>query len=177
MPSGHTHDRLAWWTSALLALGLGSLGRWDLAIWAGCGSLFGGLMFSGDLDTISRPLRRWGLLRGLWWPYRKLVPHRGTHSHGLIWGPLFRSVYLFVLVVALVALAQAGLRAVGWQETAGTMRLATGRLMGQVATLPLLGLAAFAGGILFANAVHSVSDWTASGAKRLVRKPRRRGRR
>ena len=35
-----------------------------------------GLSISPDLDTTSRPTRRWGPLRVLWWPYRTLLRHR-----------------------------------------------------------------------------------------------------
>lgn len=173
MPSGRTHDRLAWWSSGLLAFGIGLSGWPDLALWAGAGSLFGGLMFSGDLDTVSRPLKRWGWLRWLWWPYRRLVPHRGTHSHGLVWGPLFRSAYLIVLVVALVALLQAGLATLGWRGAAGMLRQGAGTVAGNVRHLPTTGLGAWVGGVLLANAVHSLSDWLVSGAKRLRRSRRR----
>jgi uncharacterized metal-binding protein len=174
MPSGRTHDRLAWWTSAALFLATGTLWRWDVACWAGAGSLFGGLMFSGDLDTVSRPLKRWGWLRWLWWPYRKLVPHRGTHSHGLVWGPVFRSVYLFVLVTVLVVLVQVVLRWLGMQQSADLVRTATGHAAASLATVPAASLGAFAVGLVFANAVHSLSDWTVSGAKRVGRRRSRR---
>jgi len=172
VPSGRTHDRLAWWSSALLVLAVGPLWNWDVALWIGAGSLFGGLMFSGDLDTVSKPLRRWGWLQWLWWPYRKLVPHRGTHSHGLVWGPVFRSAYLFVLIVALAAAIQAALRALGWSHAAGSLRLATGQAASGVTSLSKLRLGAFGGGVMLANAVHSLSDWTVSGARKLKRRRR-----
>jgi len=40
-----------------------------------------------DLDTNSKPYRRWGWLRLLWWPYKESFTHRGK-SHHLIWGPI-----------------------------------------------------------------------------------------
>jgi uncharacterized metal-binding protein len=167
MPSGRTHDRLAWWSSIALLLIIGALWRWDLAFWAGAGSLFGGLMFSGDLDTVSRPLKRWGWLRWLWWPYRKLVPHRHSHSHGLIWGPVFRMAYLGVLAFLLAIGLQAGLQMAGWSGVAGDVKRMTGQAAAGLAGLPQAGVAMAVIGVLVGNAVHSLADWVATGAKRM----------
>ncbi len=174
MPSGRTHDRLAWWSSAALFLCIGMLGRWDWAAWAGAGSLFGGLWFSGDLDTVSRPLRRWGPFAWIWRPYRALVPHRGVHSHGLIWGPLFRSVYLVVVLVGLVAAFHAVCHLAGWHPVATVVQQGTGDLLAAGALLPAGSITSVLGGIWFGNAVHSLSYWSVSGAKRLTRRRRRR---
>jgi hypothetical protein len=43
---------------------------------AGLAFLVGGLWLSPDLDTHSNATRRWGPLRGLWFPYRQLIRHR-----------------------------------------------------------------------------------------------------
>ncbi|MBC7543264.1 MAG: metal-binding protein [Candidatus Sericytochromatia bacterium] len=175
MPSGRTHDRLAWWSSGALFLFVGAWGRWDWAVWSAAGSLFGGLWFSGDLDTISRPLKRWGLFAGIWRPYRALVPHRGTHSHGLIWGPLFRSVYLALVLVAIVMTFHAVCHLAGWQPLASAVRQSTGDMLQAGAAVPAGGLASLFAGIWFGNAVHSLSDWSVSGAKRLTKRRRRPG--
>jgi len=52
--------------------------------------LAGGLWLSPDLDTRSNALRRWGPLRFLWWPYRRLIPHRSLWSHGPVLGTSVR---------------------------------------------------------------------------------------
>jgi len=40
--------------------------------------MFGGYMFSGDLDIKSREFRRWGYLKFIWIPYQKLFEHRSV---------------------------------------------------------------------------------------------------
>ena len=76
MASGRSHDRATW----ALSLPFGLL-WWPLlglagVACAGLAFLLGGLLLSPDLDTHSNPTRRWGPLRLLWWPYRRLLRHR-----------------------------------------------------------------------------------------------------
>ena len=104
MASGSSHDRGTW----LLALPFGLL-CWPFLGWIGSASaalafLVGGLLLSPDLDTRSRPTRRWGPLRLLWWPYRKLLRHRSLLSHGPVLGTLGRLGYLGGLVLVLAGL-------------------------------------------------------------------------
>ena len=75
--------------------------------WLGAGAfLVGGLWLSPDLDTLSRPLQRWGPLRWIWWPYRQLVPHRSLFSHGPLIGMALRLLWLLgVIALAWVALS------------------------------------------------------------------------
>ena len=99
MASGSSHDRGTLW----LALPFGLL-CWPFLGWIGSASaalafLVGGLLLSPDLDTRSRPTRRWGPLRLLWWPYRKLLRHRSLLSHGPVLGTLGRLGYLGGLVL------------------------------------------------------------------------------
>ena len=58
------------------------------------GFLFGGLWLSPDLDTRSNALHRWGPLGGIWWPYRRLIPHRSIWSHGPLLGTAVRLLVL-----------------------------------------------------------------------------------
>lgn len=67
--------------------------------------LLGGLWLSPDLDTISRPSRRWGPLRLLWWPYRRLLRHRSLLSHSPLLGSAGRLLYLAALLLGLSLLA------------------------------------------------------------------------
>lgn len=104
MASGRDHDRATW----LLALPFGAL-WWPLLGLEGviCGAaafLAGGLWLSPDLDTRSNPTRRWGPLRWLWWPYRRLLVHRSLLSHGPLIGSACRLIYLAVLVLGFSAL-------------------------------------------------------------------------
>lgn len=102
------------WELALLPLvllGAYRLGlRTELLPLAGA-YLAGSLFLSPDLDLYhSRPARRWGILRVLWWPYARLFRHRGL-SHHLVLGPLTRLLYLGGILVLLGV----GLRYLGVQ--------------------------------------------------------------
>jgi uncharacterized metal-binding protein len=104
MASGRDHDRATW----LLALPFGAL-WWPVLGLEGliCGAvafLAGGLWLSPDLDTRSNPTRRWGPLRWLWWPYRRLLVHRSLLSHGPLIGSAGRMLYLAGLVLGLSVL-------------------------------------------------------------------------
>jgi len=99
MASGRAHDR----ATCLLALPFGLLWwPWLGALGVGCaglGFLLGGLLLSPDLDTRSNPTRRWGALRLLWWPYRRLLRHRSLLSHSPVLGSAGRLAYLGGLVL------------------------------------------------------------------------------
>jgi len=98
MASGQQHDRATWF----LALPFGLLwGPWlGLAgiTSASLAFLIGGLWLSPDLDTRSNPSRRWGPLRLLWWPYRRLLRHRSLLSHSPFLGSTVRLLYLAALI-------------------------------------------------------------------------------
>ena len=104
MASGSSHDRGTWWVALPFGLlcwpFLGGIGSATAAL----AFLVGGLLLSPDLDTHSRPTRRWGPLRLLWWPYRKLLRHRSLLSHGPFLGTLGRLGYLGGLVLVLAGL-------------------------------------------------------------------------
>ncbi len=66
---------------------------------AGLGILLGSIWLSPDLDMArTLPMRRWGPLRVLWWPYAGLFAHRGVSHHFLL-GPLSRVAYASLAVV------------------------------------------------------------------------------
>jgi uncharacterized metal-binding protein len=108
MATGRAHDR----ATVLLALpfallwgpGLGASG----IVVAGLAFLLGGLWLSPDLDTHSRATARWGPLRWLWWPYRRLLRHRSLLSHSPVLGSTGRLAYLLTVLVLLRLLAEAG---------------------------------------------------------------------
>lgn len=65
--------------------------------------LFSNYFMTPDLDTDSQPYYRWSFLRFIWYPYKKLIPHRSVFSHsGPISGTL-RFLYIGILVTALFA--------------------------------------------------------------------------
>jgi uncharacterized metal-binding protein len=104
MASGRAHDRATW----LLALPVGLLWwPWLGPTGASAGALaflLGGLWLSPDLDTRSNPTRRWGPLRLLWWPYRRLLRHRSLLSHSPFLGSTVRLLYLTALITLLCSL-------------------------------------------------------------------------
>lgn len=108
MASGRAHDR----ATTLLALPFGLL--WGLALGpagiavASLAFLLGGLWLSPDLDTPSRASARWGPLRILWWPYRRLLRHRSLLSHSPLIGTSGRLAYLLTALALLRLLAEAG---------------------------------------------------------------------
>ena len=107
MPSGRTHDRITWYLTPVMA-GFSYLmtHQEHLTVLATGAFLFSGLMFGPDLDIHSVQYKRWGWLRWLWLPYRKLLRHRSLFSHGLIIGTFLRLCYLaifFSLFLALLA--------------------------------------------------------------------------
>lgn len=102
--SGRAHDLATW----LLALPFGLLWWPWMGLagsgWAALGFLVGGLYLSPDLDTRSRPYQRWGPLRLLWWPYRRLLPHRSVVSHAPLLGTAGRLLYSLGVVLGLSGL-------------------------------------------------------------------------
>lgn len=101
MASGRRHDQGTW----ILALPFGALwwpwlGLTGMAV-ASLSFLAGGLLLSPDLDTRSNATRRWGPLRWLWWPYRRLLSHRSLVSHTPLIGTAGRLLYLALLLLAL----------------------------------------------------------------------------
>jgi uncharacterized metal-binding protein len=104
MASGRAHDR----ATTLLALPFGLLwgpvlGGSGVAI-ASLAFLVGGLWLSPDLDTHSRATARWGPLRLLWWPYRRLLSHRSLLSHSPVLGSAGRLAYLLGALAVLTLL-------------------------------------------------------------------------
>ena len=104
MASGQQHDRATW----ILALPFGLLwGPWlglGGVMVGGLAFLIGGLWLSPDLYTRSNPSRRWGPLRLLWWPYRRLLRHRSLLSHSPFLGSTVRLLYLAAMITGVSGL-------------------------------------------------------------------------
>lgn len=113
MPSGERHLRLELFLLPLFLTGLYFLElSWLWLLTFGLAYLFSSLCLSPDLDLRSNDARRrWGPLGFIWWPYTKIFKHRGL-SHNLLFGPLTRVGYLFLVgFLALEALNYLGVRA------------------------------------------------------------------
>jgi uncharacterized metal-binding protein len=94
MASGKNHDRAILFASPLvLVVGCYQFGL-ELGIIAGASHFLGGYWLSPDLDIKSRPFLRWSVLRFIWIPYQRLIPHRSPLSHAPVLGSLLRLAYL-----------------------------------------------------------------------------------
>tara|TARA_Y100001968_G_scaffold115131_1_gene104514 strand:- start:203 stop:661 length:459 start_codon:yes stop_codon:yes gene_type:complete len=98
MASGREHDKaIKIWTVPLGIL-ISIIFNARIGLCFSIAFLLGGLWLSPDLDTLSIPLKRWGLLQFLWWPYRKFIKHRSWLSHGIFIGTTMRLVYLIGII-------------------------------------------------------------------------------
>ena len=176
MPSGVTHDRITIrilpWVAVITYL---VTRNGELTLILAGSYLFGGMMFGPDLDIHSLQYKRWGIIRGIWLPYRKFLKHRSILSHGFLIGTLLRSVYLLFIVagisIFLVAIAQL---CVGfpwnWQD------FVRERVYFFIKKYPQETLVLFLGLEIGAMS-HSISDWISSRRKLRIRsqssKPKR----
>jgi uncharacterized metal-binding protein len=95
MASGKVHDRSITITTPVILTTAIASGHADVAIIATASYYLAGMYLSPDLDLVSRPYKRWGLLRFIWLPYQRLIPrHRHWLSHGPAIGSLVRLLYL-----------------------------------------------------------------------------------
>lgn len=103
MSSGATHDKITLIltpiTYAVMARYASSLAPFTAL---GCAA---NLWLSPDLDTVSKPFKRWGTLRLIWLPYLKLVKHRSLISHSPVLSTLIRVAYLVGPAIAVAHLA------------------------------------------------------------------------
>lgn len=105
MPNGPTHDFITIVSAAALAplalnTDLPDNNPTNTLVLLGT-YLASGLLFSPDLDLKSAPYKRWRMLRFIWIPYQKVVPHRSWISHSFFFGPLLRVLY-FSIVMSLL---------------------------------------------------------------------------
>jgi uncharacterized metal-binding protein len=173
MPDGRTHDEITIVTASFLAplsFGIafdGEPGRAALFL----GSyLTSGLLFSDDLDINSIEYRRWGLLRFLWLPYQKLIPHRSWLSHGLIVGPLLRILYFAGMCTLLLWLALTALSQVLPLDANGALGGLLSAIGRSLIDHPDWVAVAFAGFVL-GSVAHIVSDWIWTWWRRAIRGP------
>jgi uncharacterized metal-binding protein len=107
MASGKNHDRSIYFATPIVGIIAGSYSL-ELGLIAASSHLLGGLYLSPDLDLKSIPWKRWGLLKFIWLPYQKFIPHRHWLSHAPVVGSIGRLLYLGVLLspVAIVLMRE-----------------------------------------------------------------------
>ncbi|AIE74652.1 MULTISPECIES: metal-binding protein [unclassified Synechocystis] len=166
MPAGKTHDRITLGaTPGVMAITFICTSSARLTLLMAIAFGFSGLMFGPDLDIHSCQYKRWGWLRWIWLPYRRLIRHRSPLSHGFLIGTVLRLFYLgswLILVSAgvgtvLILLQKLDLQRIDW--------LVLGQWLGhhrwELLTI-FVGLEAGA-------MAHSVSDWGGSWLKKRLR--------
>ncbi|HYE73122.1 MAG TPA: metal-binding protein [Blastocatellia bacterium] len=171
MPSGRTHDLITLAISPAVFAGAQMYtDDVKLAIIATVATLFSGFMFGPDLDLDSKPYRRWGPLRFIWYPYKAALSHRSSLSHGLIFSTIFRILY-FVAVVAVLATAILYLRQrylygqqTTWNAEFQRVSLDIGAMWMQMDKPSFW--AAFAG-LWIGAAAHTISDVFSTASKKL----------
>lgn len=112
--SGKQHDCSIKITTPCVWLGVySSTHNVTIASLITVGHVIGGLWLSPDLDLDSLPFKRWGLIKCIWLPYQRLIPHRGRFfnrnplSHAPIVGTGLRLLYLAAIVAGAIALLDA----------------------------------------------------------------------
>ena len=169
MPSGTTHDRITLWTLPWIAgVTYGLTRNGELTLLLSGGFLFSGLMFGPDLDIRSVQFKRWGFLRRIWIPYRKLLRHRSIFSHGLIIGTCIRVLYLS-LYLAWVAIFVVGIAQLlfgftwNWQDfVRRQFQLLTNDYYRETIALFL--------GLELGAMSHAISDWISTYRKKRLQK-------
>ena len=164
MPSGRTHDRITLWSLPFVAgVTFGQTQSSNLTLLVSGGFLLGGLMLGPDLDIYSRQYQRWGWLRWIWLPYRKLMRHRSFWSHGPVVGTMLRLLYLAIWITALgwvgVAIATGlGYNTLDWSTASERAQRLILQFSPQIMALCL--------GLELGSLSHSSSDWLGSAYKR-----------
>ena len=169
MPSGVTHDRITMWILPWIAGVTYCLTRnGELTLILSGGYFFSGMMFGPDLDIRSIQYKRWGIIRGIWLPYRRLFKHRSIFSHGFIIGTCVRLVYLF-LIIACISIFGVAIAQLIFGFTWNWQDFAQRQLSLLINKYPQETIALFIGLEIGAMS-HSVSDWISSRRKLRLKK-------
>ncbi|WP_094228754.1 metal-binding protein [Methanolobus psychrotolerans] len=114
MPDGKTHDLINATVLIIVLSGLYYLGKertidlsylnMPIILAFSTAYLFATFFLSPDLDINSKPYKRWGILRIIWWPYKVVFKHRGLSHHPVV-GPLSIVMNLAIIVASLLLLA------------------------------------------------------------------------
>ncbi len=176
MPSARTHDLITIATGVALApityrmlserALFGHAEAMRLTIWLVGAHLISGILFSPDLDLDSAIDDRWGVLRWIWRPYMRVVPHRHFWSHSLVFAPLLRLAYFYVVITGLIFLSVWGLAALGVVVPDYHLQLFMS-LRRLIAANPEVSIALLAG-FCSGSAAHTVADWAVTSGKQLL---------
>jgi uncharacterized metal-binding protein len=128
--------------------------------------LFAGYACAGDLDLDSKEYRRWGRLRFLWWPYKKLVPHRSPISHGLLLGGIVRALYLSVVCTLVFWLTLWLYSRLGPHVDASAVTRQQWQTLADFARERPQWTMALFGGFVLAGTIHSLADTISTWLKR-----------
>ena len=164
MPSGVIHDRITFWILPWIVGITYCLTRdGELTLILSGGYLFSGMMFGPDLDIRSIQYKRWGMIRGIWQPYRKFFRHRSIFSHGFIIGTCVRLGYLLLIIFLFGIFAVAIAQLIfgfdwNWQDF---VRQQLSLLVNKYSQETIvLGI-----GLEIGAMSHSISDWISSSRK------------
>lgn len=99
MPNHKTHERVGVTLAPLVATGTLLIDmEINHAIILITTYIFATYYITPDLDTDSMPYHRWGIFRFIWYPYKKLIPHRSFLSHSTVFSGTLRFVYFAAIV-------------------------------------------------------------------------------
>ncbi len=175
MPMAPTHDVITLISAAALAPPLYlALSLTDPVLAIAGTALFisahlvSGLLFSPDLDLDSAIDDRWGIFYWIWRPYMWVVPHRNFWSHSLVFAPLLRLCYFYVVLVGILIVCAVGLQSVGiaippYHRQLGRALLNAAQIYPREVRLLLLGF-------VTGSAAHSIADWLVTSGKHLLRR-------
>lgn len=172
MPNGPTHDFITVVSAAAIAplvltSALPDNNPTNTVLLLGS-YLASGLLFSPDLDLKSAPYKRWRMLRFIWIPYQKMVPHRSWISHSFLFGPLLRILYFTLVMAALTFMVLALINALVPIDPTGTFLNAAIRVRVWVETHPWV-VAYVGAGFVLGGASHTLADIIWSWIKRTIR--------
>jgi len=105
MPCSQSHDRISIATGLPVVATAFYCLLWQQALALCLAYFFSCFMLSPDLDLHSEPYNRWWILKWVWKPYSKLIPHRSWASHSPIFGTLIRMAYLLAIPLTVVTLS------------------------------------------------------------------------
>jgi len=115
MASGRNHDLSILFTTPIIGI-IGVSHSLELGVIATASHYLAGMYLSPDLDTLSKPFKRWGVFKIIWVPYQKNIPHRSPLSHAPLLGSAIRLLYLAALLLPLWIIFP-GLQQIEWAIT------------------------------------------------------------
>ncbi|MGQ9550080.1 MAG: metal-binding protein [Roseiflexus sp.] len=174
MPDARAHDMITIATGSILApvayvlLESGSQANAvaSTAVLTGA-HLVSGLLFSPDLDIDSTIDNRWGFLFWIWRPYMWIIPHRHFWSHSLVFAPLLRLVYFYLVMLLIIVWGEWILERIG-VVVPDLHRQASVWLFDIMRRNPDM-VRLFVLGFISGSAVHTVADWLVTGGRHYLR--------